>query len=362
MPRFRELADLVTLCRWLGPWADGAAAPGVSRAVRTPERLGKAYLYAPRDRTPAGAYLIAPGLHHQGPDDPRLDRFCRALAASGILVLAPFLPDFLRLRLAPGTADHLAAAFDDLERVATSHGLGRPAVFSISFGSMPAVALAARDTHRDRLGALVIFGGFADFQATMRFALSGVAERGGERVSLPRDTLNSPAVFLNLLPHLEVQGDRVALEAAWYRMVEQTWGRMELKAPGKPHAHAIAATLAPELQERFLMGCGLHPGGLERVDEVLGRRGDAFSFFDPRLHLARLRAPVYLVHGRDDDVIPWFEAEKIRDALPRDLLQRFLITGMASHTGTTMPAGAMARELLTLVRTVRAIHDAPRLG
>ncbi len=110
------------------------------------------------------------------------------------------------------------------------------------------------------------------------------------------------------------------------------------------------------------MGCGLHPGGLERVEEGLRRHGDAFSFFDPRLHLSRLRAPVFIVHGRGDDVIPWFEAEKIRDALPRDHARRFLITGMASHTGTTMPAGAMARELLTLVQTVRAIHDAPRLG
>jgi pimeloyl-ACP methyl ester carboxylesterase len=120
--------------------------------------------------------------------------------------------------------------------------------------------------------------------------------------------------------------------------------------------------LVPELRELFLLGCGLHPGGVERVDEGLRRHGNAFSFFDPRLHLARLRAPVFLVHGRDDDVIPWFEAEKIRDALPPDRLRGFLITGMASHTGTRMPAGAFARELLTLMRTVRAIHSAPRLG
>ena len=210
----------------------------------------------------------------------------------------------------------------------------------------------------------MVFGGFADFRATVRFALTGVTERAGERLELPRDPLNSPAVFLNLLPHLDVDGDRAALEAAWMAMVERTWGRMELKEPGKrdPHAHAIAATLPAELREIFLVGCGLRPGAVDRLDEGLRRSGEAFAFFDPRLHLGGVRAPVFVIHGRDDDVIPWFEAEKIRDGLPAGQPRRFLVTGMASHTGTRAPAGALVRELGLLVQTVRAIHDAPRLG
>src|SRR6185369_8298818 len=131
--------DLAALLRWLGPWAGDATPPGVTRTTRAPRGLEKAYLYAPRGRAPAGAYLVAPALHFLGPDDPRLDRFCRVLAASGLLVLAPFLPDFLRLTLSPSTADHVAAGFDDLERLATERGLARPAVFSISFGSMPSI-------------------------------------------------------------------------------------------------------------------------------------------------------------------------------------------------------------------------------
>src|SRR6185369_2078976 len=142
--------DLAALLRWLGPWAGDATPPGVTRTTRAPRGLEKAYLYAPRGRAPAGAYLVAPGLHFLGPDDPRLDRFCRALAASGLLVLAPFLPDFLRLELSPRTEDHLTAAFDALEREAAVHRIGRPAVFTISFGSMPGLALAARPSHRDR--------------------------------------------------------------------------------------------------------------------------------------------------------------------------------------------------------------------
>jgi pimeloyl-ACP methyl ester carboxylesterase len=363
--RLRDLGDLATLMRWLGPWAGTKAPSRVDRTTRHIEGQGRAYLYAPRDRAPRGAYLIAPGLHYAGPDDPRLDRFCRVLAASGILVHAPFLPDFLRLTLAPTVTDHLALAFDDLEPLCRDHGLPRPAVFSISFGALPAIALSARPTHRDRVGALVVFGGFADFDATVRFAVSGVAHRRGERLVLARDPLNSPAVFINLLPHLDVAGDRDALGAAWRTMVLRTWGRMELKAPGARDAiaHDIARDLPPSQQAMFLTGCGLGDPMIDWVDRALSLAGDGYAFFDPRPHLPSVRAPVYVLHGRDDDVIPWFEAEKIEACLSPGHPRRVHVTGMASHTGVGMVRpGELLRELYTLLATVEAIGSAPKRG
>jgi len=69
MQRLRDLVDLATLLRWLGPWAGTTTPASVSRTERAPAGLGRAYLYTPRGRAPAGAYLITPGLHYLGPDD-----------------------------------------------------------------------------------------------------------------------------------------------------------------------------------------------------------------------------------------------------------------------------------------------------
>jgi pimeloyl-ACP methyl ester carboxylesterase len=357
------LFDLVRLIRWLGPWADGKVPVGVTRWTVAPPGLARAYMYAPQARDPAGAYLVAPGLHHLGPDDPRMDRFCRVLAASGLLVMAPFVEDYLRLRIAPAATDDLAAAFDEIERAARREGLARPAVFSISFGSLPTLALAARPSHRDRVGALVVFGGFADFEASVRFAITGTAERNGARLSLARDPLNSPAVFLNLLGHLEVAGDPALLARAWRTMVERTWGRMELKAPGArdPIAHAIAEDLPAELRELFLMGCGLRPGAAELLAEVLAAAGEHFRFFDPRPHLRQIEAPVVLLHGRDDDVIPWFESEKLRDGLKPGHPHRLIVTGLAAHTSVALPKPAeVAREIGSGLACAHAICAAAR--
>ena len=66
-------------------------------------------VWAPRSGRIRGALYVIPGLHFQGPNHPRLDRLARIIAHSGILVASPALPDFLAMRVRPGsTADAMA--------------------------------------------------------------------------------------------------------------------------------------------------------------------------------------------------------------------------------------------------------------
>ena len=44
---------------------------------------------------------LIPGIQHQGPDDPRLDRFARVLAHAGYVVGVPALPTMIDLRMEP---------------------------------------------------------------------------------------------------------------------------------------------------------------------------------------------------------------------------------------------------------------------
>jgi len=355
-----------TLVRWLGPWE----SEGFPRDVqRTETRLAgprpmRAFVYRPPGPL-AGVWVLAQGLHFLGPEDPRLDRFCRVLAASGVLVLAPFLPDHLRLRVTPNTTDDLAAAFDEAEAISRLEQLPKPAVFSISFGSQPAIALAGRASHRDRLGALVLFGGFAEFSTTVRFCLTGRAEHEGRVLAMAHDPLNAPVVWMHLLELLDLPVDRARLDAAWRTMVERTWGRAELKAKGArdPIAHAMAAELPPSEREVFLLGCGLREGAEAQLEAISGRLDELYAFTNPRPHLREVRAPVAILHGRDDDVIPWFDAEILRAALPPGHPARTLITGLYGHTGAaTVSPGALARELRTMAALIRTLVEAPRGG
>ena len=135
---FAGLADNVigfaTIARWLGPWAGTSTRPehiaqhddiigaGSDRPIRV-------RVYHPRGKI-RSTYMVAPGLHWAGADDPRQDRFCRVLATAGHLVLAPVLSDFVDLLPTP-------RVIDDFERVWGERGrwdpeARPPSIFSIS--------------------------------------------------------------------------------------------------------------------------------------------------------------------------------------------------------------------------------------
>ncbi len=353
--------------RWLGPWNSQGFPREVQRTeTRIPgPRPMRAYVYRPATRV-AGVYLLAQGLHFLGPDDPRLDRFCRVLAASGVLVVAPFLPDQLALRVTPHTTADLAAAFDEAEAIARAERLPKPAVFSISFGSQPTIELAGLESHRERIGAVVLFGGFSSFSATVRFCLTGRADFQGRTLSMTHDPLNAPVVWMHLLDLVDLPvSDREGVRAALRAMVERTWGRAEFKARGArdPIAHELARGLRPEDRELFLLGCGLREGGETHLASVAAKLDEVYAFTDPRPHLARTRAPVAIIHGRDDDVIPWFEAERLEAALPVGHAVRTLVTGLYGHTGSARPSpSAVAEELATMLRVIDTLVAAPRSG
>lgn len=347
---------MARLARWLGPWTPETRRPlGVDRrALRLgADRPFDAWVYRPR-RRPLGSLLVVPGLHYLGPADPRLDRFLAILADAGILVLAPFLPEFRRLRVGPSLASDAATAFEALAAL-PERPPGPPGVFSISFGSYPALELAGSARHRDRVGALVLFGGYASFEDAIRFSLEGDPER-------PHDPLNRPVVFLNLLEHLpDAPRDPEALRRAWITYVRRTWGRAPLKDRRRwePIARRMARRLPEDARRLFLIGTGAEPGGATLVARALETAHAELSHLDPLPACARVRCPVTIVHGRDDDVIPFTHAERLAAALPPEVPTRVLLTGLYAHTHHGAPRpGELLEEARTLAGILGAVVDA----
>jgi pimeloyl-ACP methyl ester carboxylesterase len=331
----------VKLARWLGPWADATKSPRVDAVDQQIDGIRVRYYGKPGGPT----FLIAPGLHYAGPDDPRMDRFCRVLARAGHYVVAPFIPDYLAL------TPNARAIADFITIFRALPADEKPVVFSISFGSLLAFALAAE--HGDAIDKLVIFGGYADFHETMKFCLTGEVSSGRQAT---RDPLNQPVVLLNLLDLIEHErSERDQLIAAWRRYVERTWGRPELKE--RERFVAIAHELAPDVpaavRELFLIGIGAEPGAWNLAVPALAKF-DA-SALDPTPYLPRIKNRVELVHGMDDDVIPFEQSHALAVQLSNADV-RVHITGLYGHTGAQRPPlSALGKELITMVRVLRVL-------
>ena len=354
------------LARWLGPWAGASEMP--SRVERTVLQLPasggpvRCYRYEPTDVAVSGCYVVAPGLHYAAADDPRFDRFCRALATAGLVVVTPFLRPYLALVISSAAADDLEVAWQYAASLCAARSLPRPALFTISFGSCPALELAQREPYRHQIGGLVLFGAFFDFHALARFAISRRAYDGEREIHLSHDPLNAPAVFINLLPFIEAPEPRESLQEAWLEMARRTWGRLEMRPRRRrePIAEMLAAQLPVEQRELFAIGCGLAPGGPALVESGLANAGSHFSFANAGPRVRGLAAPVLIAHGRDDDVIPFSESKKLQAALPPGHPHRLALTGMYGHTSSSLPsASELVSELRSLRELLFAMVDAP---
>ncbi len=367
---FADLSTMYVLGRWLGPWTDAhLTPPNIDRrevrveALSPNERSFSCFVYRSLgDKPPVGSLLLVPGLHFLGPLDARMDRFARILAASGLLVLAPRLPDFTSLILDQRVFDDTLRAWKTLENLPDRPD-ERPGIFSISFGSLPSLWLASMSPAAASVGSLIVFGGYADFTDTLRFCLEG-------RAGAAHDPLNRPVVFMNLMPYLEgCPEDPTELFSALRAYVEATWGKPEMKLDGRWQAVArdVAEGLSAELLPMYFASTGLESNTRPLVDAAIARARDGFSWLAPQKLLEHVQCPVDLIHGADDDVIPYEHAFALARGLPAKNVRGVHITGLYGHTHKTNHSGhtfrdvpAIAKEAATMVRMLVAIARSGR--
>ena len=276
--------------------------------------------------------LVVPGVHAAGIDEPRLVGFARDIAAAGHPVLTVELPDLKHYEITTRTTDMIEDAGAWMLRTDGFHADdGRIGMLGISFGGGLSVVAAGRPSIRDRVAFVMAFGGHADLPRTLRFLCTGVQPDGTKRA--PHDY--GLAIVLFGAADRVVPADQVAplreailsyLEASRLDMVDK---------PAAAREFDRAKTLAARLDEpsRTYMGyvnardvAQLGPVLLPFVDELGG---------DPALSPARSplpTAPVYLLHGTDDNVVPAIESTLLaRDLQKQGKTVHALLTPLITH-------------------------------
>lgn len=296
------------LAWWLGPWASSSATP--ADVVRTRLALGGgSYVYRSTRLAPRVAWLVSPGLHPDGPDDPRQDRFARVLAAAGALVLSPRSPTLTGLRLAAGAITDLAVARAALAELHEARGLPVRLV-SPSVGSLAGLHLAA-----DPAAAItrtVMIGGYVDLAAQVQTLCNADP--------VPRDPTNQPVVMATFLDHMPVTvADRAGLRAAWDAVTREVWAMPGWARPGSvAHldvVHRRAATVAAADRDLFLIGCGVKPGGAALAAAALAT--GAYRSHELRPLLPAITGELIAFHGPSDACVPIEQLDALLAAAPR---------------------------------------------
>jgi hypothetical protein len=334
--------------------ADLDAAPVSEREITIPTRRGpmRARVYeaaGPHTR----AALLTSGLHASGIDEPRLVRLAQQIAASHVLVVTPDIPELSRFEIAPAIIDAIEDAGGWLAADATLAPDHRAALMGISFSGGLSVIAAGRPSLANRVAYVFSLGGHDDLPRVLRYLCTGRETLPMPDVRLGGTPANTDfvlaphdygvAVILlaladRVVPAAQVDGLRSAVrQYLWASAldggVDKARAPAEFDAVGKfsrtlpePSATLMRYVLARDVAH---LGARLLPLIARNVPEGLSVSKSA-----------KPTAPVFLLHGLEDNVIPAIESEYLAADLRGHAPVRLLLSGLISHADTDRPMHA----------------------
>ena len=287
--------------------------------------------------------MLVPGVHAAGIDEPRLIGFARQLASLGHPVLTVELPDLMRYEITTRTTDMIEDAAGWMMRRGEYAGRDRRiGVLGISFGGGLSIVAAGRPAVRSGIAFVLALGGHGDLPRTLKYLCTGIQADGSTR---PPHDYGLAIVLLGaadrVVPAEQVgplrEAIRSFLEASRLDMVDKPKAAAEF---------ARAKTLAETLLEpsRTYMGY-VNDRDVARLGPVLlphvAALGGAASLSPERSALPA--APIYLLHGTDDNVVPAIESTLLaRYAAAHGARARALLTPLITHAEVDRGSTAVA--------------------
>ena len=256
------------------------------------------------------AVLLVPGVHSMGIAEPRLTALAKDLAGSGIAVMTMALPDLIAYQITARSADVIEDAVAWMAARRDLSPDGKVGVVGISFSGGLSIVAAGRDAIRDKVAFVVSFGGHGDLARVLRYLATGEAvEAAGVATHPPHDY--GVAVILyaaadRVVPPSQVQplrdGIGTFLLASQLTLVDRTQANATFEK-----ARDMVASL-PEPSATYLTY--VNDRNVKELGRVLlphlGLEADPAA--SPERAPTPPAAPVFLLHGDDDAVIPAAES------------------------------------------------------
>lgn len=332
---------------------------------RLGESLPATYLRRPGGTGPVPTWIALHGLTFRGRRHPSLERFCRAIAASGAAVLIPEIPEWRRLEVAPAVVvPSLAGAIDMLheERLVVP---GRLRVIGFSFGATQALTALADPALGERVAALAAWGGYADLHNLFRFGFTGEYELDGIHRRTAPDPYGAWIMGANYLTRVPGHEGHVELQDALRKLAEES-GRRGVYAGSAvydPFKAELRERLSPaqrEVFDLFAPPSGVAVKDRDRALELTRALADAAlatdPLLDPRPFLPAMRVRTLVAHGEDDRLVPYTESVRIHRALPESSRSGCTITSLFAHSGGTTPALGPVGRVREGLRFIHLLH------
>jgi pimeloyl-ACP methyl ester carboxylesterase len=306
-----------------------------------------ARFYIPNGIEKPPAVVLVHGVHWKGIDEPRLERFARAIAGVGVAVMTPLVADLADYRVDPRSIDTVGDAIEAARSVVHHERVG---VMGMSFGGGVALLAASDARYAEHVSFVVAVGAHDDLGRVSRFFLEDAIARPDGSTQ----KLKAHGYGTMVLVHAHAERFFAEEDLAEARSALREWLHEDrpaarahaerLSAAGRAKMEALFGDGSPALREEIAADLAAHEAEMKRVS--------------PRGNMAGLRASVYLLHGAGDSVIPAAETLWLAQDVPAGLLRRELVSPAIEHVELKSPSTYEQWELVHFMGSVIAEAEA----
>ena len=300
--------------------ADIAAGDGPSRLKETipePSRVTIRYRGAAGPAiadlyrgvaSPRGVVVVVPGLTSAGKDDVRVVAFAKSLARAQFLVLVPDIANTRSLKVSAADGAFIGDAIDELARRFGGGAERSVGLVAISYAVGPALLAASQTPTGRHVRFIVAIGGYYDIDTAIGFVATGYyrAPDGSWQHATPNEWGKWVFVRSNA-DRVADPADRDRLRRiAERRLADPRAGISDLTARLGPDGRAVYDLVSNGDPARAPVLIGRLPAAIRDELRRLDLKGRDFR---------AIAGPVFLIHGRDDAIIPFSESVKLAEAL-----------------------------------------------
>lgn len=279
----------------------------------------RARLYLPVNQPNAPAMLVFHGVHHLGIDEPRLIAFASAMAACGIRVLTPELPDIMDYHV---DAASIITIGQSTQWFAQQTG-GPVGVMGLSFSGGLALIAAGDPLYHPDFKFVLAVGSQDSMARVVRYYRTGADLRpNGTDELLPAHEYGPLVIeyqyVQDFVPARDIAAIRPVLRAHLY---EDKPAEELAEAKLNDDQKAEAAELMDSSSDKTRA----------MIAAVSLKHTSDMNELSPGPRLRTMTTPVYLLHGEADNIIPSAETLWMARELPAETLQAMLVSRVISH-------------------------------
>ncbi len=288
--------------------------------VDTPQGKMRARYYWPSGVSDPPGMVVCHGVHHLGVDEPRMMKFARAIASSGVAVLTPELKELADYHIDPKSITTIGRASVMLKSRVKRSGVG---VLGLSFAGGLSLLAASEPEFAPSIEFVVSVGGHDELERVARFFVTDEIDTvDGGKLKLHAHDYGAVVLVYMYVDHFFTGRDVPAAREAIRLWL---WEKFD-------DARAEAKKLTTEGQDKIALVFGHREDVLRpEIERVIATHTVDMKRVSPHGALDGLRARVFLLHGEGDTVIPASETRWLARDVPEGGLAKALVSRAIVH-------------------------------